>query len=188
MVFSRFSFALLYIAFSLSILQNGSSAFSWTKNHLSPINTTNHKQMRHRAGLDVIRVTASKSSSLTIGDGDSDDCIELSSTSNWWRKDPRNRSVSGILICEFECRKHNSQMQLDGATDRVHQLNHIRIFSFSASFLSLLGFTMVTGPLVSSVQSTSSVQVHLSYAAHPLYPRNSLHPKTPALGKLDNFG
>jgi len=88
--------------------------------------------MRHRAGLDVIRVTASKSSSLTIGDGDSDDCIELSSTSDWWRKDPRNRSVSGILI---------------------------------SSFLSLLGFTMVAGPLTPALGKHFNLQVGSLFGA-----------------------
>jgi len=142
---SRFSFLFFFIAFYLSSQQKESSAFSLTtyvcrnirKNpsrfHLSLINTTNQSKMRQRPGLDVIRVAASKSSSVSINDGDSDDNTKQASTySNWWRNDPRNRSVCGILI---------------------------------SSFLSLLGFTMVAGPLTPALGKHFNLQVGSLFGA-----------------------
>jgi len=116
---SRFSIVLLFIVVNLSSQQNGSSAFIWTtdiyrkirKNpsrfHLFSINTAHQKTMRQRPGLDGMRMAASnKASSMSIDDGNNDDddskdrIRQLSTYSTyWWRKDPRNRSVSGILIC-----------------------------------------------------------------------------------------
>jgi hypothetical protein len=117
---SRFCFVIYSVALFLyfSTQPKESSAFGWTKNfgrkirknpsrfHLSSISTTNQNQMRQRPGLDVIRIAASRSSSVSIDDGDSDDSTKQSSTySNLWRKDPRNRSVCGILICTCTIQK-----------------------------------------------------------------------------------
>jgi len=111
-LFSVISTILLVLASQ----QTESSAFCWTTAFYRNIRKNpSQKKMRHRPGLHVTRIESSKSSSLSIRDGDSDAVTKQTSKNfNWWRKDPRNRSVSGILI---------------------------------SSFLSLLGFTMVAGPL-----------------------------------------
>lgn len=108
----RLSFFLLSIGLYLSTQQIESSAFSWTENlyrkirknqsrfQPASISASNLNQMWKRPGLEVIRVGASRSSSESVDDGDSDYFTKQSPTySIWWRKDPRNRSVSGILIC-----------------------------------------------------------------------------------------
>lgn len=140
---SRFSFILLYIALYLSFQPIESSAFSWTKNfnrkteknpsrfQVASITAPKLNQMRQRQGRDATRIAtrigASSSSSGSINDGDAENMKQQSSTfSNWWRKDPRNRSVSGILI---------------------------------SSFLSLLGFTMVAGPLTPALGKHFNLQV-----------------------------
>lgn len=115
MVTSRFSFILLYIALSLSIQRIESSAFSWTRNfgrnigknplrfQVASITAKSRNQMRQRQGVDVIRVGASSSSSLSIDDGDAENSTQQSPTHfDWWQKDPRNRSVCGILICTYD--------------------------------------------------------------------------------------
>ena len=118
---SRFSIVLLFIVVNLSNQQNGSSALTWStdiyrkirKNpsrfHLFSINSVpvHQNRMRQRPGLDGMRIAASKASSMSIDDGNNDDddskdrTRQSSTYSNWLRKDPRNRSVSGILICTF---------------------------------------------------------------------------------------
>ena len=115
---SRFSFVILSVVLYLSIQQTESSAFSWTKNlyrkirknqsRLQPASITlsNLNRMWERPDLNAIRIGASRSSrscSVSAGDGEPGDYKQQSPThSSWWRKDPRNRSVSGILICTFE--------------------------------------------------------------------------------------
>mmetsp|Transcript_12981 Transcript_12981/g.32766 ORF Transcript_12981/g.32766 Transcript_12981/m.32766 type:complete len:547 (+) Transcript_12981:290-1930(+) len=140
---SRCSFVLLSIALCLSIQQRESFAFGWTQNlsrkvrknpsrfQVASVTSTNLNKMRQRPGLEVIRIGASSSSSASIDDGDADN-VTQQSPSNWWLKDPRNRSVSGILI---------------------------------SSFLSLLGFTMVAGPLTPALGKHFNLQVGSLFGA-----------------------
>jgi len=140
MSYSRFCFLLFFIPLCLSSQHKESSAFTSTTNfyrkirenpprfHLSSMHTRNQNRMRQRLGL-----VASKASSRSIDDGDLDYSIKQTSTyPNWWRKDPRNRSVGGILI---------------------------------SSFLSLLGFTMVTGPLTPALGKHFNLQIGSLFGA-----------------------
>lgn len=117
----RCYFVLLSIALYLSIQQRESFAFSWTKNFIrkkwknpsrfqvGSITSTNLNKMRQRPVLDNIRLEASSSSSLGVDDGGAEN---LRSSTNWWRKDPRNRSVSGILICRFDRWTDNNEIDV----------------------------------------------------------------------------
>lgn len=189
---SRCSFVLLSIALCLSIQQRESFAFGWTQNlsrkvrknpsrfQVASVTSTNLNKMRQRPGLEVIRIGASSSSSASIDDGDADN-VTQQSPSNWWLKDPRNRSVSGILICTWD----RSTLNEFNMFHYVHGTfaTHSHWKKFVASFLSLLGFTMVAGPLVSRILSEFG-----SFCATQL--QHSLIPirlKTPALGKSKFF-
>ena len=155
----RCCFLLLFLFFNLSSQQNESSAFSGSNNSIRQfgknptrfqrfsIGKANQEKMRRRPGFDGIRIAASKSSSISNGDPE-DDVQESSTYTNFWRKDPRNRSVFGILICKFEGWLMSHIMFL---SRHCHTYLNTRFkqYLFQASFLSLLGFTMVAGPLVS---------------------------------------
>jgi len=139
----RCCFLLLFLFFNLSSQQNESSAFSGSNNSIRQfgknptrfqrfsIGKANQEKMRRRPGFDGIRIAASKSSSISNGDPE-DDVQESSTYTNFWRKDPRNRSVFGILI---------------------------------SSFLSLLGFTMVAGPLTPALGKHFNLQVGSLFGA-----------------------
>lgn len=138
----NFTLVLLFIVVNLLTLQNRSSAFVHTTNlcrkirknssrfHLLSIHKTYNNRMRQRSGLDEIRVAISRSASISINDGSDDESTlndharQSSRYFDWWRKDPQNRSVSGVLI---------------------------------SSFLSLLGFTMVAGPLTPALGKACSI-------------------------------
>lgn len=110
-MFPKVSFIVLFLLLCLSVYPIESSAFSWTKNsdrknlsrfQAASITAPKLHEMRQRQGVDVIRIGASSSSSVSIDDGDEESpALKSSSYLSWWRKDPRNRSVSGILICTF---------------------------------------------------------------------------------------
>jgi len=141
---------LLFIVVNLLTLQNRSSAFVHTTNlcrkirkkssrfHLLSINTTYNNRMRQRLGLDEIRVAISRSASMGIKDGSDDDSTlndharQSARYFDWWRKDPQNRSVAGVLI---------------------------------SSFLSLLGFTMVAGPLTPALGKHFNLEVGSLFGA-----------------------
>lgn len=144
MSLSTLTIVLLFIVANLSTLQNGSSAFIGTTNlcrkirkNSSQINLLSINRMRQRPGQDDKRVAVSISSSIAINDGNDDDipngrARQSSRYFDWWRKDPRNRSVSGILI---------------------------------SSFLSLLGFTMVAGPLTPALGKHFNLEVGSLFGA-----------------------
>ena len=107
---------ILFVSLCLSIKPIESSAFSWTENfgrknpsrfQAASITAPKLNEMRQRQRVDVIRVGASSSSSMSIDKGDAQNFTKQSSKyPNWWRKDPRNRSVSGILICKVDHSTH----------------------------------------------------------------------------------
>jgi len=112
----RISAIPIFTALCLSFQKEESFAFHWTTNlhrktrkspsrfHLFSINTRiqNMRLQPRRSRIDggsEGRVRTSRSSSVSIDDGSAEDFKQQPSASfNWWGKDPRNRSVSGILI------------------------------------------------------------------------------------------
>lgn len=134
-MFRRVSFIFLFLSLCL-VYPIESSAFSWTKDfgrkslsrfQVTSITAPKLHEMRQRQGADVVRIGASSSSSVSIDDGNAESPSQKSSSYlRWWCNDPRNRSVSGILI---------------------------------SSFLSLLGFTMVAGPLTPALGKHFDLQV-----------------------------
>ena len=112
----RISAIPIFAALCLSFQKEESFAFHWTTNlhrktrkspsrfHLFSINTRiqNMRLQPRRSRIDggsEGRVRTSRSSSVSIDDGSAENFKQQPSASfNWWGKDPRNRSVSGILI------------------------------------------------------------------------------------------
>lgn len=143
----RCSFILLSIALCLSIQQRESSAFGWTQNfsgkvrknpsrfQVASVTSTNLNKMRQRPGLEVIRLGASSSSSASIDDEDADNLTQQSPL-NWWLKDPRNRSVSGILICTLERSTLNEFDMFHHVHGTFAAYSHWNFFSSFFSFSS----------------------------------------------------